>query len=196
MNGKNKSIRYNIPNNNQCKNCHLKGKMVTPIGTTASQLNKKYSALTSKINQLKYFEEKNILIELPHFNEIPKFPIWNQINSASVEKRAKAYLDINCAHCHNPKGNAKNSGLDLSFNQNDLRKRGIFKPPVAAGKGSGNLKYSIVPGHPEESILVHRMKSEDPGVMMPEIGRSIIHIEGIALINKYILDLKNSSFKN
>ena len=196
MDGKNKSIRYNIPNNNQCKNCHLKGKMVTPIGTTAYQLNKKYSALTSKINQLKYFEEKNILIELPHFNEIPKFPIWNQINSASVEKRAKAYLDINCAHCHNPKGNAKNSGLDLSFNQNDLRKRGIFKPPVAAGKGSGNLKYSIVPGHPEESILVHRMKSEDPGVMMPEIGRSIIHSEGIALINKYILGLKNSSSKN
>ena len=196
MNGKNRSIRYNIPNNNQCKNCHLKGKMLTPIGTTAYQLNKKYSTLTSKINQLKYFEEKNILVGLPDFNDIPKFPIWNQINSASLEKRAKAYLDINCAHCHNPKGSAKNSGLDLSFNQNDLRKQGIFKPPVAAGKGSGNLKYSIVPGHPEESILVHRMKSENPGVMMPEIGRSIIHSEGIALINKYILGLKNSSSKN
>ena len=194
MNGKNKSIRYNIPNNNQCKNCHLNGKMVTPIGTTAFQLNKKYSSLAFKINQLKYFEEKNILVGLPDFNEIPKFPIWNQKNTASIEKRAKAYLDINCAHCHNPKGSAKNSGLDLSFNQKDLRKQGVFKPPVAAGKGSGNLKYSIVPGHPEESILIHRMKSEAPGVMMPEIGRSVVHKEGVNLIREYIENLKESSF--
>ena len=31
INGKNKSIIYNIPNNNQCKNCHLNGKMVTQL---------------------------------------------------------------------------------------------------------------------------------------------------------------------
>ena len=194
INGKNKSIIYNIPNNNQCKNCHLNGKMVTPIGITAFQLNKKYSSVAFKINQLKYFEEKNILVGLPDFDEIPKFPIWNQKNSASIEKRAKAYLDINCAHCHNPKGSAKNSGLDLSFNQRDLRKQGVFKPPVAAGKGSGNLKYSIVPGHPEESILIFRMKSQAPGVMMPEIGRSVVHKEGVSLISEYIENLKESSF--
>jgi hypothetical protein len=29
------------------------------------------------------------------------------------------------------------------------------------------------------------MKSEDPGVLMPEIGRSIVHQEGVALIEEY-----------
>jgi hypothetical protein len=76
-----------------------------------------------------------------------------------------------------------------------MRKQGIFKPPVAAGKGSGDLQYSIVPGSPEESIIIYRMRSTDPGVMMPEIGRSIVHQEGIELISEYINNLKvNASY--
>ena len=86
-------------------------------------------------------------------------------------------------------GSAKNSGLDLRLSQIDLRKQGVFKPPIAAGKGSGDLQYSIVPGNPEKSILLYRMKSEDPGIMMPEIGRSIVHQEGVALIEEYIKNL-------
>jgi hypothetical protein len=77
----------------------------------------------------------------------------------------------------------------LSFYQTEARKRGIFKPPVAAGKGSGDLEYSIVPGHPENSILLYRMMSNDPGIMMPEVGRSVVHEEGVALISEYIAGL-------
>lgn len=89
----------------------------------------------------------------------------------------------------------KNSGLDLSYNQTDARKRGVFKPPVAAGKGSGNLHYSIVPGEPNNSILVYRMLSNDPGTMMPEIGRSTVHKEGVALITEYIKSLNPNPSK-
>ena len=56
---------------------------------------------------------------------------------------------------------------------------GVFKKPVATGRGSGGLKYSIVPGEPEESILLHRMISMDPGVMMHESGRAITHTEAV-----------------
>jgi len=63
---------------------------------------------------------------------------------------------------------------------------GINKSPVATGRGSGGLKYSIVPGKPEESILLHRMISTDPGVMMPESGRSLTHTEAIKIIEDWI----------
>ena len=63
---------------------------------------------------------------------------------------------------------------------------GIYKKPVAAGRASADLKYSIVPGRPNESILLHRMNSLDPGVMMPESGRSLLHTEGVKLINDWI----------
>jgi hypothetical protein len=70
------------------------------------------------------------------------------------------------------------------------RRRGIFKPPIAAGKGSGNLKFSIVPGEPENSIMIYRYNSTDPGIMMPEIGRKSVHQEGLALLEQYIRSLE------
>jgi hypothetical protein len=66
---------------------------------------------------------------------------------------------------------------------------------VAAGKGAGNLKFDIQPGQPEASILLYRMKSEDPGVMMPELGRMIKHEEGIQLISDWIASMPNNCEK-
>jgi len=57
---------------------------------------------------------------------------------------------------------------------------------VAAGRGSGDRKYGIVPGKPNESILVYRMESDDPGIRMPELGRQLEHIEGVDLIKAWI----------
>lgn len=189
-NGTNQKIVYNVPNNNQCKSCHLNGKEITPIGPTAAQLNGKYKPLSKQLNQLIYFSKQRYIKGVPEEHMIPKFPVWNEPETGSLELRSKAYLDINCAHCHQPQGSAKNAGLDLRFSQMDLRKRGIYKPPVAAGKGSGNLAYDIVPGHPNQSILLYRMNNINPGIMMPEVGRSTIHKEGIALISDYIKNLK------
>jgi hypothetical protein len=50
----------------------------------------------------------------------------------------------------------------------------------------------VVPGKPERSILVYRMDSQDPGVMMPELGRSTTHKEGVALIREWIQQMKGS----
>jgi hypothetical protein len=67
---------------------------------------------------------------------------------------------------------------------------GVGKGPVAAGRGSGGLKVGIAPGHPDASILAYRMASTEPGVMMPELGRSLTHEEGLALIRDYIAGMK------
>ena len=91
------------------------------------------------------------------------------------------------AHCHRREGSAKNSGLYLLASEKDPARLGIGKAPVAAGKGSGGLRYDLVPGHPETSILMFRIQSEDPGIMMPELGRRIVHSEGIELIREWIL---------
>jgi hypothetical protein len=69
---------------------------------------------------------------------------------------------------------------------------GECKLPIAAGQGTGGNKFSIVPGKPEESILVYRMTSIDPGAMMPELGRSLVHDEGVALIADWISEMEGS----
>ena len=78
------------------------------------------------------------------------------------------------------------SGMWLDASNQDRLKLGFCKQPIAAGKGTGNRLYGIVPGDPDASILAFRMDSDDPSVMMPELGRSVIHREGVALIREWI----------
>ena len=67
---------------------------------------------------------------------------------------------------------------------------GFCKTPVATGKASADMLFDAVSGHPEVSILVHRMASDEPKIMMPEIGRTIAHKEGVELIREWLASLK------
>ena len=66
---------------------------------------------------------------------------------------------------------------------------GECKPPVAAGDGAGDFDYDIVPGDAAESIMDFRMDSVELEVMMPEIGRTLIHTEGVELVRDWINSL-------
>jgi uncharacterized repeat protein (TIGR03806 family) len=188
--GKKKTHQYSIPNLNQCKGCHNRSEKMTPIGPSAGQLNGDYNYSEIPENQLVYWQKQGILKNMPALEDCPKAPIWNKPETGSIDSRARVYLDINCAHCHNPKGPAMTSGLNLSVHETNPTAIGINKSPVAAGRGSGGFDFDIVKGHPESSILTYRMHSTDPGVMMPELGRHQIHSEGLALIKNWIKSLK------
>lgn len=182
-----KRVNYTIPDMNQCKSCHDSGGKMVPIGPSLRQLNRRFDG-SSEFNQLTMMQRIGWL-ELPK-GELPKIATWNDPRTGTLDRRARAYLDINCAHCHNEKGPAKNSGLNLSISETDPYKLGVNKKPVAAGRGSAQLKYGIVPGKPEASILVHRMKTIEPGTMMPELGRSLEHREGVELIEEWISEMR------
>ena len=113
-------------------------------------------------------------------------PVNWEDKTLSLDARVKSYLDINCGHCHSSTGGANSTGLYLDLTENRPTHRGVFKKPVATGRGSGGHEFSISPGKPEESILLYRMISIDPGVMMPEAGRSLSHQEAIEMIREWI----------
>ncbi len=171
-----KKINYGIPSQPQCKSCHdLNGNM-TPIGPSVRQLNRG--------EQLANWINKGWLESTPD-SSLPKLADYSNKKEA-LDLRARAWLEVNCAHCHRREGPAKNSGLYLLASQSDPYRLGVNKPPIAAGKGSGGLKYNIVPGNPDQSILVHRITSLEPGEMMPELGRSQTHEEGVQLVREWI----------
>lgn len=182
-----KSIDYSIPNLNQCSGCHLRGDKLMPIGPTARQLNGVHDFTNGK-NQLLLWKEKALIAGMPELKNVARLVRYENTET-SIELRARAWLEINCAHCHRADGAAKNSGLHLLANEKDFSKLGVGKAPVAAGKGSGGLLYDIVPGKPEESILQFRIESTHPGVMMPELGRTITHEEGVALVRQWIKEM-------
>ena len=200
-NGMPQSTVYEIPDANMCKTCHTRSlpetgsgassleQVVSLIGPKARFLNmdNEYDGVT--VNQLRYMEQKGILVGVPEdLESIDTVPDWED-TAANLEDRAKGYLDINCAHCHRPEGFAANSALFLDYWRPVDEHYGICKKPVAAGSGSGGLKFDIVPGNAAESITAYRMDSNEPDVRMPEIGRTLIHEEGVELIEEWINSL-------
>lgn len=174
------TISYRVPNANQCKGCHLRDGAITPIGPKARNLNHDFDYDGAARNQLAEW------IARGHLDAAPNPPASADWRAGDLNARARAYLDVNCAHCHRRDGPASNSGLFLTYAEEERVAWGYRKRPVAAGRGSGGLDFDIAPGDPEASILVYRMQSLEPGVMMPEIGRSLPHQEGIILIRDWI----------
>ncbi|MGA7907076.1 MAG: hypothetical protein WCA16_06675 [Candidatus Sulfotelmatobacter sp.] len=207
---------YFIPNANECKQCHDNNHVMLPIGPKARNLNKSFAYATGPANQLAYWTKIGYLQGGPPVTQAPKVAVWNDPNSGPLDARARAYLDNNCAHCHQPGGTAGYTGIDLRVSYEsmsgqppsavpraqpahssakggdakaqDLHSFGLCKSPNSAGR-IGTLTYDLVPGHPEQSILLARMESLRPKEMMPQIGRSVVHGEGVALIREWIQSL-------
>lgn len=179
-------VRYVIPNQNQCKGCHNQNDQLMPIGPAISRLNGDLNYPTGTENQIDYWKKHGMLVNVPDKKNIPRSAVWNDPATGDLNARARAYLDINCGHCHRKEGPAQTSGLFLQESVNDSTALGINKTPVAAGTGSGGRMVDILPGNAEGSILWYRMQTTKPGERMPELGRNLVHKEGLALITEWI----------
>jgi uncharacterized repeat protein (TIGR03806 family) len=198
-NGAPTHLDWTVPNQNQCKGCHDRAGDITPIGPTARNLNRNVvfsrdaardSAVFLVESQLDRWAALGLISGTPR--DAPRAPSAYDPSDGTLDARARAYLHVNCAHCHNPEGPAHTSGLDLRWTVDEPAAWGVRKRPVAAGRASAGMEFSIAPGEPDRSILLHRMESLDPGVMMPELGRQTVDARGIALIRDWIAGMGES----
>ncbi|MCY1279398.1 hypothetical protein D9M68_361480 [compost metagenome] len=187
------AVDYQVPDANQCAGCHEErhGQGSQPLGPKARHLNKAFVYADGTANQLQRWVQRGFLAGLPaELAGVPQNALWGQPRvGESLELQARSYLDANCAHCHNPQGPARTSGLYLEPQRPLGIAAGLCKQPVAAGKGSGDRLVDIHPGQPDRSVLIYRMDSSDPSVMMPELGRSVAHREGVDLLVRWIASL-------
>lgn len=187
--GSPRQVHYTVPDVNDCKSCHKRDGAVSPIGPKIRNLNRE---LAGQQNQLVAWAESNLLTGLPQaVAAVEKLPDWSD-ERYTLNERARAYLEINCAHCHAANGPASNTALSLTYEESDPHRLGICKGPVSAAQGSGDLRYDIVGGNPEASILYYRMNSAETGIAMPELGKSVVHAEGVALIKNWISQMEAS----
>ena len=191
--GQLKGHRYRVPNRNQCQQCHEYDDKMSPLGPIkVAHLNRSMGEGEEVVNQLDLWRDLGLIEGLGNEScrDLPRTAVWNDPASGSLDDRARAYLDMNCASCHRPGGLAYTSGLDLRANQVEPLRYGVLKVPVAAGRGIGKMRFSIVPGVPEKSMLLHRLSVTDPGIRMPIVGRSLVHKEGVELIREWIRSMR------
>jgi hypothetical protein len=118
-----------------------------------------------------------------------RFRLVDPLGAASVVERARSYLDANCGHCHNPDATAQSTGLRLNIEAMTPDDLGVCRIPFSAGEGTGGRPYDVVPGHPEQSILIFRMESTAPEIKMPEYPSQLPDPDGVALISQWISEL-------
>lgn len=191
LHGKLNNIDYSFPNKNQCKNCHNLNNTATPIGPKVRNMNRDVRYADGLKNQLDKWVEVGYLSGYKKEDNLTnKLASAFDSTSGTLEERAKAYLEVNCAHCHRREGSANTTGLYLQLSEKNPESWGIRKSPVAAGAASGTNLYDVVPGKPDSSILVYRITEDDPEIRMPELGRSLQHAEAVALIRQWIASMK------
>ena len=188
--GRREEFAYLAPNENQCAGCHATDsttRAIHPIGPKARHLNT-LSPIVAGANQLDHWRETALVSGDFDVADAPKNAVWTN-PAAPLAERARAYLDINCSHCHSATGPADTSGLNYEPHIALGPTLGLCKSPIAAGGGSGGRPFDIVPGAPSQSIMVFRMTTNDPGAMMPELGRAVVHEEGASLIKKWVASI-------
>lgn len=181
-----KSEEYIVPNEDQCSSCHERDDVEHSLGLITPQMNRMVERDGAAVPQIEWLAQQGLFAAPPPASTtLAAFPDPFG-DTASLDERARAYLHGNCAHCHQPGGGAGKSGLVFLADETDMAKLGVCKVPAAAGSGTGGHAHDIVPGKPDESIMVYRMNSLDPEIKMPELPNRVIDEAGVALIREWI----------
>ncbi len=158
------NIEYQIPSNTDCIDCHHIYEDTTPIGPKLRNMNFNPNNGTVNINQLQYFIDEGMLEGITSPSDITVLPDWEDDNFDILEQ-GRGYMDINCAHCHQP-GGFTPTGFLLDFRlEVPFDDTGIYS---------------------RRGQIEDRIQSTTPGYMMPKIGRTIVHNEGVAMMLNYL----------
>jgi uncharacterized repeat protein (TIGR03806 family) len=159
-NGITQNIDYVIPTQANCITCHSNATVVTPIGPKLRNWNFTPSYTTQ--NQLDYFQSIGIL-EGVNVTNVSVLPDWTD-STLDIFSRGRAYIDINCAHCHQPGGPVINFGLDFRL-ETPFDDTGIY---------------------PNRGEIEERVQSTVPTYRMPQLGRSVVHEEAVVMLLEYL----------
>lgn len=176
---------YRIPSESECFACHKLDNQPVPIGTKPQNLNVQYNYPNGLKNQLQKLVDEGYLSSFPS-------NIVSTVNYSDTSKpldiRLRSYLDINCGHCHQTNARCDYRQIRLSFNMtNVLDNLGVCIP--ADEPVDSNIERIIKSGDYSKSVMNYRLASEDESVRMPLLGRTIVHDEGLTLLQQYINSL-------
>lgn len=195
--------QYDIPNESQCIICHKERILNTngtetvtniPIGIKPQHLNFDYNYGNESKNQLAKWVEQGYLDSNFTYPTVANTCVDYHDTSKPVDLRMRSYFDINCAHCHNNNRHCDYRLLRLSFKNtglaNGLSNMGVCMNTEDMQGFQPALSKIVTPMNKNRSMLYYRLNTTNASYMMPLHGRTIIHTEGVALIEEWINSLQ------
>jgi len=174
---------WHFASRNECMLCHST-RGGTVYGFKPSQLNCNHNYDAVVDNQLRTLSHIE-LIEKPLDGKAPKLPSPYDLN-AELEQRARSYLHVNCAHCHQ-RGGGGTAAIELKF-ELPLEKTHLLDARPTQGTFGISKAQVLAPGDPYRSVLYYRMAKLGRG-RMPYFGSSTVDEEGVRLIHDWIESL-------
>jgi uncharacterized repeat protein (TIGR03806 family) len=158
-------VQYQIPSSVDCITCHHNYEDILPIGPKLRAMNFNPNNEETSINQLQHFINIGLLEGVSNISDIAILADWKDEVNFDILDRGRSYIDINCAHCHQPGGYVP-TGFLLDFRlETEFSETGIY-----ARRGQ----------------IEDRTQSITPDYLMPLIGRSIVDEEGVAMLLEYL----------
>lgn len=172
---------WHAPSSSECSSCHVEATGYV-LGLATAQLNRPGAG--SDRNQILDWRDRG-LIELPDDFQLggaAKY-VSPQDPAADLESRARVWLDVNCAMCHQPAGPG-NAAIDLRYTT-ALAQSGIVDGEVSQGDLGLAGARIVAPGAPDRSILLHRVKTLGEG-RMPGLATNMVDDEAVRLLSAWI----------
>lgn len=195
-----KGTNYRIPTEVQCITCHKHQEfdgtadieIHMPIGIKPQNLNFSYNYGTETKNQLTKWVEQGYLENNFTYPTANNTVINYNDNTQPLELRVRSYLDSNCSHCHATNRYCYYRPLRFPFSEtggtNGHTNMGVCVDTEDYSFAPALTKI-IKPGNKDRSMLYYRLNTTNEGYRMPLHGRTIIHEEGVALIEQWINSL-------
>ena len=161
-NGTTQDIDYIIPSNADCFECHNNNNKTFPLGMKLRNLN--FIPEYAGYNQLQYFSDNGLLLGLDDPTSVSSLPNWAN-GTLPIDERARAYMDVNCAHCHSPGGS-----VAPSFNMDFRYETPFSETGIYANRGEIEARFA----------------SNAPIYRMPRLGRTVVHQEALAMLIEYL----------
>lgn len=180
---------YVFPSRADCVRCHTKAAGVI-LGPRTAQMNRDAVYPNGvRDNQLRAFNHVGLFDR-----DVGSASQYQALTapadtSATLQARARAYLDSNCSQCHRPGGPTRVS-LDFRSRTPNAEMNAIGVRPITGSLGIFNALI-VTPGNKSRSTLWERMRRLDDA-RMPPVGSHRVDAEGVSLIGQWIDSLQVS----
>jgi uncharacterized repeat protein (TIGR03806 family) len=172
------------PSQQECLSCHtLSAGSVLGVKTRQLNGNFSYPATGRTDNQLRTWNHLGLLNPAINEADIANYDRLVAVSniSASLEHRARSYLDANCAQCHRPQGVPAN--FDARFDTL-LADQNIVNGPVNNTLGiTGAME--VAPGSLSQSIMYLRLNTNG-SIKMPPLARNLVDSNAVAVLASWI----------
>ena len=160
----------------------------SPLGVSTGQLNRDVRAGSVSVNQLHALERMGLFAKPLAASPDDLAKTADPYDASSdVDRRARAYLQVNCAHCH--QFNAGGSATIWLSDDVALDKMNAVDALPSQGTFGISDARIIRPGDPDGSVLLYRTAKLGGG-RMPRVGSERVDDRGVAMLGEWISRMK------